>query len=190
MASFEDRLIALFEAVHPLDRVPRAGFVLSGVVEPESVAAHSHFVALMALLVTEEYPRDFDQSKALAIALTHDLCEAVTMDIPMPAIDEHLRESKAAADQAITERMLDGFGAKYAEYHREFLDASSTEARLIRGLDKVQMMVKVIVYEREHRGRLEGFWQNPRNFNDYGVAAVARLFDAVCTHAGRERPRG
>jgi len=146
-------------------------------------------VALMALLVMEAYPGEYDPGKVLAMALTHDLSESVTMDIPMPAADEHMREAKAAAEQLITERMLDGFDAKYGAYHREFLEASSAEARLLRGLDKAQMMVKVLMYERERKGRLEEFWVNPRNFEDFGIEAVSRLFDAICVEAGRVRPR-
>ncbi len=178
----------LFESIHPLDRVARAGFVLRGVPEPESVASHSHFVALLALLVTEAHPGEFDQAKVLAMALTHDLSEAQTMDIPMPAVDEHFREAKASAEQRITERLLDGFDTKYGAYHREFAEASSAEARLLRGLDKVQMMLKVLMYERERKGRLDEFWTNPRNFEDYGIEPVSRLFDAVCAEASRERP--
>ena len=188
MSGFTRRILDLFEAIHPLDRVPRAGFLLRGVAEPESVSAHSHFVSLMALLVTEEYPGDFDQAKVLAMALTHDLSESVTMDVPMPAVDKHLREAKAEAEQAITERLLGDFSPRYAEYHKEFTEASSPEGRLLRGLDKVQMMVKVLMYEHEHRGRLEEFWANPRNFDDFGVECVSRLFDAICAEAGRERP--
>lgn len=186
---FSRRLLDLFEAIHPLDRVPRAGFLLRGVTEPESVSAHSHFVSLMALLVTDELPGEFDQAKVLAMALTHDLSESVTMDVPMPAADRHLREAKSAAEQAITEQMLDRFDARYARYHREFIEASSPEARLLRGLDKAQMMIKVLMYEREHRGRLEEFWTNPRNFEDFGVDFVSQLFNDICAEAGRARPK-
>jgi putative hydrolase of HD superfamily len=189
MPDFMRRLLDLFETIHPLDRVPRAGFLLRGVAEPESVSAHSHFVSLMALLVTDELPGEFDQVKVLAMALTHDLSESVTMDVPMPAADRHLREAKSVAEQAITEQMLNSFGARYAAYHREFIEASSPEARLLRGLDKAQMMIKVLMYEREHRGRLEEFWINPRNFEDFGVECVSQLFDAICAEAGRARPQ-
>lgn len=189
MSSFEDRLIGLFETIHPLDRIARAGYVLRGVPEPESVAAHSHFVSVMALLFCEEYPGEFDSGRALAIALTHDLCEAELMDIPMPAADAHLREAKDQAEQAITEKLFEGFDAKFGEYHRDFLTASSKEARLIRGLDKAQMMIKIVMYEREQKGRLEEFWHNPKNFGDFGIPQVSELFDAICLAADRARPR-
>jgi 5'-deoxynucleotidase YfbR-like HD superfamily hydrolase len=65
MGNFEQRVISLFEQIHPLDRIARAGYVLRGVCEPESVAAHSHFVALMTLLFVDRYPDQFDRERAL-----------------------------------------------------------------------------------------------------------------------------
>ncbi|MCP4644856.1 MAG: HD domain-containing protein, partial [bacterium] len=163
MDAFQARLIELFERIHPLDRIARAGYVLRGVTEPESVAAHSHFVALMTLLVADAYPDMFDKAKALTMALIHDLPEADLMDIPMPAGDAHLKEAKGAAEQAIAEELFAAIPGEYATLHRELLEAASPEARLVRGIDKAQMMVKVVMYEREHRGHLEEFWENPRN---------------------------
>ena len=189
MSPFADRVIALFQVLHPLDRVARSGYTLRGVPEPESVAAHSHFVSLMTLLFVEERPEAFDKGKALAMALIHDLSEAKIMDIPMPYADAYLKEAKHHAEQAIIEEMLDPFGGNLAELHAEFVACETPEARLVRGLDKAQMMLKIICYEREHRGWLEEFWENPKNFADYGIAEVSSLFDAICARAGKPRPR-
>jgi putative hydrolase of HD superfamily len=187
--AFCSRVLALFETIHPLDRVGRAGYILRGVAEPESVSAHSHFVALLTLLFCDEFPGELDSTKALAMALIHDLPESKLMDIPMPACDAHLGAAKEEAEQAIMEELLDGFATKYGAWHRELLDAQSPEAKLVRGLDKAQMMIKVWMYEREGRGRTAEFWQNPRNFQDYGYAPVSRLFDTICEAAGKTRPR-
>ena len=43
MTRFVEQVIDLFETVHPLDRVPRAGYVLRGVPEPESVVGAQPF---------------------------------------------------------------------------------------------------------------------------------------------------
>jgi putative hydrolases of HD superfamily len=188
--SFEQRLIELFESVHPLDRVARAGYVLRGVTEPESVAAHSHFVSLMTLLFVDEYPGLFDRDKALAMALIHDLSEAVLMDVPMPAADGFLREAKTDAEQAIFDDMFAKFSPTYSVLHQQLIRVESAEARLVRGLDKAQMMIKIVMYQREGRGRLEEFWDNPRNFADFGLEPVSRLFDAICAWASRPRPNG
>lgn len=181
-------LVDFFEIIHPLDRVPRAGFLLRGVPEPESVSAHSHFVALLALLVTEREPEVYDQKRILAMALTHDISEARIMDIPMPYADAYLSDAKHRAEQEIMEDLLKDIAPHLAELHAEFSDAQTPEARLLRGLDKVQMMIKILCYEREHRGYMQEFWDNPKNFNDYGIPEVAAIFDEICQRAGRERP--
>lgn len=187
-APFEQRVLRLFETIHPLDRIARAGYVLRGVPEPESVSAHSHFVAVMTLLYVDEFPEQFDRHRALIMALVHDLCEAQLMDVPMPAADAHFCDVKDDAERTVTRAMLDGFGEIYAEAFEEFLTASTPEARLVRGLDKAQMMIKVLMYEREHRGRLKEFWANPKNFRDFGIECVSTLFDAICAEAGHPRP--
>lgn len=184
---FADHVIQLFQDIHPLDRVPRAGFLLRGVAEPESVAAHSHFLALLGLVFCERYPA-YDRGRVLGMALVHDLAEARLMDIPMPYADAYLNDAKHHAEQAITEDMMANLSPALADMNREFMEGQTPEARLLRGLDKAQMMIKVWCYEREHRGRLEEFWNNPKNFWDYGVPEVSELFEAICAAAGRTRP--
>jgi putative hydrolase of HD superfamily len=186
--SFEARVLRLFEEMHPLDRIARAGYVLRGVADPETVASHSHFVAVMTLLFVDEYPNVFDRDKALTMALLHDVPEAQLMDIPMPAADRHLKEAKTRAEQGIFDQMFKGFPERYAAFNRELEQAESPEAKLVRGLDKAQMMIKIHMYEREGRGRLREFWNNPKNFDDFGLEPVSRLFDALCAEAGYERP--
>jgi putative hydrolase of HD superfamily len=189
MTSFEQRVIALFEVLQPLDRIARAGYVVRGVAHPESVASHSHFVSVLTLLLLEEHPGMFDREKALAMALIHDLPEAKLMDIPMPYADKYLRQAKDHAEQAIFEEMFASFAPKFTQYHQELIDAQTPEARLVRGLDKAQMMIKVLFYERERSGYLDEFWTSPANFRDYGLECVSALFDAICAQAGRTRPR-
>ncbi len=185
---FTESVLTLFRTIHPLDRVPRAGYVMRGVTEPESVSAHSHFMALLALLFVERYPETFNRDRVLAMALVHDLAEARLMDIPMPVADAHLKAAKQAAEQAIAEEMLADLPGNLAALHVEFDAAESPEARLLRGLDKAQMMIKVWCYELERRGCLDEFWSNPKNFADYGIAPVSALFDAICRRAGKVRP--
>ncbi len=189
MNKFCERVISFFEAIHPLDRVPRAGFLLRGVEVPENVSAHSHFLTLLTLIVLEEYPNRWDKEKSLIMALIHDLSEAKMMDVPMPIVQNYFSEAKLSAEVMIFKEIAKGLPEKFVQIFEEFHNCSSPEAKLVRGLDKVQMMIKVMCYEREHRGYLEEFWKNPKNFCDYGIDVVKKLFEAICSKAGRTIPK-
>jgi len=181
-------IVDLLLAIHPLDRVPRAGYLLRGVSEPESVAAHSHGLALLVSLVAPTVTPPVDQLDAVRMALIHDLSESSTMDIPMPVGDAAFRAAKKAVENALFERLFADQDGDWNRLFQEFQDTTSPAARLVHGLDKVQMMVKVLGYEREGRGRLEDFWTNPDNFRDHGISTVKDLFDEIFLLAGRERP--
>ncbi|MBN2735929.1 MAG: HD domain-containing protein [Spirochaetales bacterium] len=185
---FNHRVIELFDKIHCLDRIQRAGWVIRGVTEAESVAAHSHFLALLTLLFTEEFPGRWDSSKALAMALVHDLPEAVLMDIPAPASEAFLKEAKAKAENSIFRGLFEGLPEKLSACFQEYQEQKSPEARLVAALDKMQMMLKLGFYQKEGRGRLEEFWANPNNFKDYGITEVRQLFETLAREMGRKLP--
>jgi putative hydrolases of HD superfamily len=176
-------------SVHPLDRVPRAGFLLRGVTEPESVAAHSHSLALLTLLVCSEYPDEFDSKVAVEMALLHDLQEVVTMDIPLPAGTKEFKSAKEDAEQTIFNNLFARVSPSLTERYAEFRATEIPEAKLVRGLDKAQMMIKVLCYDTEGRGNLDEFWNHSHNFPDYGLQALQTLFEAIARRAGRGLPK-
>ncbi len=188
MDEFCKRVLNFFKEIHPLDRVPRAGYLLRGVPCPETVSSHCHFLSLLALLVVEQYPGRWNVEKVLAMAILHDLAEAKMMDMPMPISQGYFTSEKTEAEQAVFDKLMEGFSDKFRVLHREFHEVSSPEAKLVRGLDKVQMMLKVVNYEREKRGDLTEFWENPKNFNDYGIDITRKLFEAICEYAGKKLP--
>jgi 5'-deoxynucleotidase YfbR-like HD superfamily hydrolase len=65
------------------------------------------------------------------------------------------------------------------ELYGEYQAGVTPEARLVKACDKLQLMLKVAVYERWGTGALAEFWDNPDNFPDGGFAAVAELFEEL-----------
>ena len=56
----------------------RTGWKNRKVPNPESVADHMYFMALMSLIMT---PEDLQKEKCIKIAIVHDLAECITGDI-------------------------------------------------------------------------------------------------------------
>ncbi|MFA7692249.1 MAG: HD domain-containing protein [Candidatus Hydrogenedentes bacterium] len=183
-----ENILQLFWRIHCLDLIPRAGFLLRGVPNPESVSAHSHFLATLTLIFVREEPERYDQAKALAMALVHDLAESQLMDIPMPVANAWLGDAKDKAEEGVFNELFKAFPDYYSALHDEFQQGESNEAQLLRALDKAQMMIKVLYYEKQNRGCLEEFWQKPGNFNDMDIPLVSALFDLICKKAGKKRP--
>ena len=185
MTTPEDRIIDTVLALDPLADLPRTGWLLRGVRPCESNADHSYGVALVALLLTDALRaegHEVDGERVLRMALVHDAPEARTGDIPMPS---KTREAARAIDELEARLAKDLLPeALYGDWRQAEL-SESLEAKIVRSADKIQMMIKVLSYERQHRGRLDEFWENPKNFRDMGLPLAKRVFARIVERAGR-----
>jgi putative hydrolase of HD superfamily len=173
-----ETLVELLLELQTLDRVPRMGFVLRGVPEPESVAEHGWHVAFLVWALAGRVA-GLDVTRALEIALVHDLAEVRTGDIPWVASRYYAVGAKEAAERGVFEEVMGPLAGRAAELLAEYRAAETREARLVKACDKLQMMVKVAAYERWGARGLAEFWENPENFRDYGIEAARELFEEL-----------
>jgi len=148
-----------------LKATPRTGWLDRGIpeIETESVADHTFRTALLAWLVATDDP-ELDANRVLAMALLHDLAEAVTGDLPpydpeeMPAGDDpealkafldrrHVRseERRLAKQAAEREAMIDliadlpaATAGRLTELWAELEAGESAEARFVKQADKIE----------------------------------------------------
>ena len=143
-----DGLIEFISEAGRLKRLPRTGWVESGVPDPESVADHSFRVALIALVLAEE--RGLDALRVVRMALIHDLAEAETGDLT-PAQKGAAPEDAMRAEEAAMARIVDRLPGKlrgtYAAAWREFCESATEEARLVRDADKLEMVIQASEYQ-------------------------------------------
>jgi putative hydrolase of HD superfamily len=173
-----DTLLDLLLEAQTLDRVPRMGYVLRGVSRPESVAEHSWHVAFLVAALAPQIP-EIDRARALEMALLHDLAELRTGDLPLTVARYFPGGSKDAAETAALDEILAPFTEAARGLLADYRAKASPEARLVKACDKLQMMIKVAVYQRWGDGALDEFWGNPGNFEDWGFAVVRDLFDEL-----------
>ncbi len=145
-----------------LKTTPRTGWAVRGVPDCESVADHSHGVAMYALLLTDLIAEPVDREKVLTMAILHDLAESVTGDLSLGA-SRHLPDgAKAAGEESAMTELLAGlpFADRWCDVWREFEAQQSAEAKIVRDADRLDLLTQALVYERTTGSRELGeFWK-------------------------------
>ncbi len=153
-------MLELFLELGNLKRLPRTGWLLRGVPNPESVAEHGYRVALITMFLADELKSkgvEIDVEKALKIALLHDVGEARITDIPLPAqkyFDKVGGEIRALEDML----KVTGRGEEYLSLFREYEEELSLEGKLVKFADRFEMLIQAFEYERAGVRDLGEFW--------------------------------
>ncbi len=134
-------ILAFLRTAERLKSVTRSGWTTAG--ERESVAAHTWRLCLMAVALSDRFP-EIDLARLLKICLIHDLGEALHGDIPAP--EQVGDRAKSAAERTdflevlapLPEHQQREFAALWDEYDA----ARSPEARLAKGLDKLETILQ------------------------------------------------
>ena len=107
----------------------------------ESVSEHSWRIALMAMLLTPEFP-EADMDKVIRMCLIHDLGEAFTGDIPaFEKTEADVLAEDAAFDawvQTLPQPSREEFSALLAEMNA----LQTQEARIYKALDKMEAVIQ------------------------------------------------
>ena len=173
-----------------LKRVPRAGWVMRGLVDAESVSDHTFGVAFVALVLAQMTEPSVDVAKLLTIALLHDLAESVLGDVPSPALSYFPSAAKETAEAEVLGEMLNELPQfeHWRGWWREFERGSSIEGKLARDADRLDMLIQAYVYEQTTGNRwLDEFWACAHKM--VFESEAARLVFEVLSEA-RDRSRG
>lgn len=176
------RLLEMLLQANRLKTTPRTGWFQRGVPAPESVADHSHGVALVALALLDSAPGPLDRARVLAMAIAHDLAESVTGDLSLGASRLLPAGAKMAAESAALDELLGGLG--FAEgwkalWH-EFEEQATPESHLVRDADRLDLLATALSYERAGSRDLDEFWRfaPPESFGTETGRALARALAA------------
>ena len=186
-----DGVLAFLRSAERLKTVKRSGWTSTG--EAESVAEHTWRLCLMAMVVYGQAP-GVDLAKLLRMCIIHDLGEAIGGDVPAPAQVAGAPKSGQEREDLLTlvAPLPDSLRADIVALWDEYESASSVEARLAKGLDKLETILQ------HTQGR------NPVDFDyafnlDYGqrytaadpvLAALRARLDEVTARRAREADAG
>jgi len=168
-------LLDLLLETQALDRVPRFGYLIRGVDDAESVTEHSWHVLFLVWVLADRLPR-VNRAHALDLAMIHDLSELRLGDLARTATRYFPPGAKQQAEAAAMAEILAPLPETTQELLSEYHEGQTREARLVKACDKLQLMIKVAVYESWGAAGMTRFWDNPENFYDGGFDLVRELF--------------
>jgi putative hydrolase of HD superfamily len=161
-------MIELMKAAVTLKMLPRTGWLLAGVAQPESVADHSLSTAVVALTLTTLINRDparnglaaeLDAGRVAQIAIVHDLAESIVTDLPRLATQLVGKDVKHKAEALALAQLICAMpDLNFMALWREYSEAASPEGRLVQDADKLEMVYQALVYERAGNQNLGEFW--------------------------------
>jgi putative hydrolase of HD superfamily len=157
-------ILETYRQILALKLLPRTGWLQRGVSGAESVAEHTFGVAALALLVGDTIP-DIDRARVLTIALLHDMAEATLGDLSASATRLLGKDAKHDAERRALQSLFadqpahDDYLALWAEYAA----GGSREARLVKALDRIEMLAQALAYERNGSRALAEFWADADN---------------------------
>ena len=153
----EDSSLRLLSLLTRLKQTRRTGWVDTHVPQPsESIADHSHRVAVAALVLAQLDPT-LDRAALVEMATVHDCGEALVGDVTpadvargtngVSAHAKHAAELRAAQHY---DALLEQAGGRpaFAQLWTRFEDGASPEAAAVRQLDKLEMILQAVEYER------------------------------------------
>jgi putative hydrolase of HD superfamily len=136
-----DGVLAFLREAERLKTVTRSGWTSEG--ERESVAEHTWRLCLMAMLLYGAAP-EVDLARLLRMCLVHDLGEALGGDVPAP--EQQAAAPKAGQERAdllrLTGPLPPSLRDEIVELWDEYEAAATPEARLAKGLDKLETILQ------------------------------------------------
>ena len=148
-----------------LKKVKRKGwFSCVGIKNPESVADHTFRTTILTMCLSDL--KGLDTEKLIRMALLHDIHEALVGDYDRS--DKHkigeseLRNRETEALKQVTSSLPEVLQKKYGSLFIEFQRQETEEARLVRQIDQLEMILQALEYEEEgyDSGKLQTFWNN------------------------------
>lgn len=159
------QLLDFFRFVGKLKTTKRTGWVYSKVNKPESVSDHMYRMSMIAMAVGGTDPAR--TARLIKLALVHDLAEAEVGDIA-PA-DNVSKEEKNRREEDAMRRIRDDvlsgspLGAELYELWLEYETGQTDDAKLMKEIDKMEMIIQADEYEQAQEKDLTDFFASTKD---------------------------
>lgn len=149
-------LFTFLHIVRLLKKTPRTGWLNHSIApaECESVADHMYRMGIISMLSSDQ---GLDSGRCAKIALVHDMAEAIVGDItPFDGVskpEKHRRELETMRylTHVLAEHSQEA-ADEIMQLWNEYETVGSKEARFVKDVDKFELMMQTLEYERDYNG--------------------------------------
>jgi 5'-deoxynucleotidase YfbR-like HD superfamily hydrolase len=163
--------VDLFLRANESKKIPRTGWGMQGIPNPESVAEHTYSLSFLTLqlapLLSEHLNYPLNINKLVKMAILHDMGEVETGDIVVSRgtiIDSQKRAAKEEKEKEGIKKLFKKTDkTNFAvSLFTEMLERESLEANIFWQLDKLDMAIQALEYEIEYKKDLSEFYENAK----------------------------
>lgn len=175
--------VKFLELVGNLKHQKRTGWVLRDVKDCEPIAGHMYRMTMMTFLL-ENNPETvtLDRIKCMEMALVHDLAEAMVGDItPYCGVSREEKQNREMEAMHEIAKLAGTSGAKLLELFHEYEEAKTEEAKFVKDLDRLDLVMQAFEYEKRDNcpDRLQEFFDNTEG--KFNHSFVKNLVDEINT---------
>jgi putative hydrolase of HD superfamily len=182
-------LVDFLVSMTNLKDIPRTGWSLAGLTfhREESVAEHSWSTSTIALILgnlIKKKQSHLNLERIITMALIHDFPELKTGDIPRLATrlgGPEMVKRKSKVEEQAMEKILEQLenSDEFLEMWREYERGETLESRIVRGADRLDILIRVIRLESVGVSplMLAHFFENSENEIEYlEIPEITEIF--------------
>jgi putative hydrolases of HD superfamily len=153
--------IPFFHLVERLKREKREGWRRFGIQHGESIADHMYRMSIITMLAPPKLSSRLNIPHCTKMALVHDMAEALVGDLTpvdrVPKAEKNKREAETM-DYLCKNLLGKVHGGENGESIRqiwqEYEDSKTPESHFVHDVDKIELMLQMVEYERGYNGKL------------------------------------
>lgn len=150
--------VPFFHLLERLKTTKREGWRRFGIQQGESISDHMYRMSIMTMFAPPPLAAKLNIPHCIKMALVHDMAEAVVGDIT--PLDKVSKPEKARREASVMEHMTKNLmggvpggtltGEGIMAVFQEYEENSTLEAQYVHDVDKMEMLLQMIEYEREY----------------------------------------